>query len=595
MLELWSDGFKANIAPPLQHSITPIRHTMSNRLAWTIFWATALILGALFLAPLVMVIRGGFVAGGAFTLRYVTGVFQNPVYAEGLLNSLLIALGTTTLVTLLAVPLAWLSNRYDFPGKPALGALLLVPMILPPFVGAIGFQQIFGPYGGFNALLGLGAVDWLGQARYAGVVALQALALYPIMYLNAAAALANVDPAMEEAAENLGCSGFRKFRRITLPLIMPGLFAGGTIVFIWSFTELGTPLIMNYTRCAPVQVFDALKEIGTNPFPYALVFVMLVASVLLYALSRCLFGREAYAMQSKAATVSSARRVGGARGLLIALPFAALAFVALTPHLGVIATSFARPGSWYQSVAPLALTMEHYTEALGHGMTVSSIRNSLLYASLAVLLDIALGIAIAYVVVRSRIPWRGALDALAMLPLAVPGLVMAFGYLAISAYWSNQEWVKESRVWQVLLDVRTNPTLFLVIAYGVRRLPYMVRSAVAGLQQTSETLEEASKNLGAGTWTTLRRITLPLIAANLVAGAMLAFAFSMLEVSDSLMLAQQQDFFPITKTIYELFQFIGTGQYIASALGVWAMAFLAVTLIGASLLLGRKMGALFRA
>jgi iron(III) transport system permease protein len=107
------------------------------------------------------------------------------------------------------------------------------------------------------------------------VIILQALSLYPILYLNTSAALANMDPAMEEAAANLGCSGFRKFRKITLPLIMPGLFAGGTIVFIWSFTELGTPLIMNYTKCAPVQVFDALKEIGTNPFPYALVFVML--------------------------------------------------------------------------------------------------------------------------------------------------------------------------------------------------------------------------------------------------------------------------------------------------------------------------------
>jgi iron(III) transport system permease protein len=123
----------------------------------------------------------------------------------------------------------------------------------------------------------------------------------------------------------------------------------------------------------------------------------------------------------------------------------------------------------------------------------------------------------------------------------------------------------------------------------------VVRSAVAGLQQTSVTLEEAAANLGAGLFTTLRRITLPLIMANLIAGALLAFAFSMLEVSDSLMLAQRADFYPITKTIYELFQLIGTGQYIASALGVWAMVFLAVTILGASLILGKKLGALFRA
>ena len=248
---------------------------MRKSLAWTIYLSTFALFGLLFLAPLWTVIRGGFVVNGEFTLRYLLGVFQNPIYSEGLFNSLMLAIGTTTLVTLIAVPLAWLNNRYDFPGKKLVGGLILVPMILPPFVGAIGFQMVLGQYGGLNALMGWGPIDWLGRSQYWGVIILQALSLYPIMYLNASAALANLDPAMEEAAANLGCSGFRKFRKITLPLMMPGLFAGGTIVFIWSFTELGTPLILNYTKCASVQVFDALKEIGTNPFPYALVFVML--------------------------------------------------------------------------------------------------------------------------------------------------------------------------------------------------------------------------------------------------------------------------------------------------------------------------------
>jgi iron(III) transport system permease protein len=567
---------------------------MRRGTAWAVFGIAMTVFALLFLVPLWMVVSGGFYVGGEFTVRYLAGVFRNPIYAEGLRNSVMIAVTTTSLVTLIAVPLAWLSNRYEFPGKRVLSGLILVPMILPPFVGAIGFQQILGQYGALNTLLGLGPVDWIGKGRFFGVVLLQTLGLYPIMYLNVAAALANVDPAMEEAAENLGCHGFRKFRRITLPLIMPGLFAGGTIVFIWSFTELGTPLIMNYTRCAPVQVFDALKEIGTNPFPYALVFVMLTTSVLLYTATKLAFGRQAYAMQSKAATVAGAETVTGWRGAAVVLPFVMVAALALVPHGGVILTSFSAPGSWYQTVLPEVFTADNYREALSHSMTVSSIRNSLLYSSLAVLFNMVLGVAIAFVVVRSDLRFRGVLDALAMLPLAVPGLVMAFGYLAISSQFSNQEWVKESRFWQSLLDVRANPTLFLVIAYAVRRLPYMVRSAVAGLQQTSVTLEEAASNLGASPATTIRRITLPLITANLIAGAMLAFAFSMLEVSDSLMLAQRQDYYPITKTIYELFQLIGTGKYIASALGVWAMVFLGVTILGASIILGRKMGALFR-
>lgn len=562
--------------------------------AWAIFLTTLAVFGVLFLWPVIRVISGGFIVEGQFTTEYLLGVFRNPIYAEGLLNSLKLAVGTTTLTVLIALPLAWLANRYDFRGKVVLTGLLLVPMILPPFVGAIGMQQILGQYGVLNAVLGLGPIDWLGRGRYFGVILLQALGLYPILYLNASAALANVDPAMEEAAENMGCSGLRKFFRITLPLIMPGLFAGGTVIFIWSFTELGTPLIMNYTRCAPVQVYGALKEISSNPFPYALVFVMLSTSVLLYLFTKLVFGRHAYAMQSKATTATVARPARGLRKLCVPAPFILVVLIALLPHAGVILTSFSVPGSWYQSVLPSAFTLGNYAEALGHRMTVGSIRNSLLFSSLAVVLNLGVGLSIAFVVVRSNLKFRGLLDALAMLPLAVPGLVMAFGYLSISSWLSNKPAVRESAYLQSLVDIRTNPTLFLVIAYAMRRLPYMVRAAVAGLQQTSVTFEESAANLGASPLTTARRVTLPLIMANLIAGTLLAFAFSMLEVSDSLMLAQRADFYPITKTIYELFQLIGTGKYVASALGVWAMVFLAVTILGSSLILGKKLGAIFR-
>lgn len=563
---------------------------MKRSTAWIVFSLCCAVFAVTLLLPLGLIISGGFVEQGRFTLKYLAGVFQNPIYVEGLWNSLKIALGTTTLVALIAVPLAWLGNRYEFPGKKLCSGLILVPMILPPFVGAIGFQQMFGQYGAVNALFHLGPVDWLGKSRYFGVVALQALGLYPILYLNVAAALANIDPAMEEAAENLGCRGWRKFWKITLPLMMPGCFAGGTLVFIWSFTELGTPLIMNYTRCTPVQVFDALKEIGSNPFPYALVFVMLVTSCLLYFAGKVMFGGRAYAMQSKAATVGSPQ---SARWWVL-LPFVTVIGLALLPHLGVVLTSVCEPGAWYRSVMPQAWTGQNYVEALGHSMTVSSIRNSLVYSGLAVGFNVVLGVTIAYVVVRSDLRVRGVLDGLAMLPLAVPGLVLAFGYLAISSRLINLEWVRDSRLWTAVFDVRTNPTLFLVIAYAVRRLPYMVRAAVAGLQQTSVALEEAAANLGATPLRTAWRVTLPLIAANLMAGVMLAFSFSMLEVSDSLMLAQRADFFPITKTIYELFQLIGTGKYVAAALGVWAMVFLAGTILGCSLILGKKMGQLFR-
>jgi iron(III) transport system permease protein len=567
---------------------------MRKPTARIVFSLTLIVLAVGFLFPLWLAVRNGFVSpDGQFTLRYLTGVFRNPVYLEGLLNSLRIAAGTTLLATLFALPPAWLSNRYSFAGKTGLNALILVPMILPPFVGAIGFQQILGQYGALNALLGLN-IDWLGRGQWAGVILLQSLSLFPVMYLNITAALANIDPAMDEAAQNLGASGFARFRRITLPLMMPGLFAGGTIVFIWAFTELGTPLIMNYTRVASVQVYDALKEIGGNPFPFALVFVMLAVSAGLYFLSKLLVGGRTYTLPGKTATAFQAVRLAGGRAWLVRLPFLLLIMLALLPHFGVILTSFTAPGGWYHTILPQAFTTGNYSEALGHGITVSSIRNSLGFSLLAMIFTLVFGIGIAFVTVRSNLRFRGLLDGLAMLPLAVPGLVMASGYLALSSLLSNLETVRNSPALLNLFDVKTNPTLFLVLAYGIRRLPYMVRSAAAGLQQTSAELEESAANLGASPGVSLRRITLPLITAHLIAGALLTFSFSMLEVSDSLMLAQREEFYPITKTIYELFQLIGTGKYIASALGVWAMLFLAVTLVGSSLLLGKKLGALFR-
>jgi iron(III) transport system permease protein len=222
--------------------------------------------------------------------------------------------------------------------------------------------------------------------------------------------------------------------------------------------------------------------------------------------------------------------------------------------------------------------------ALSHDLTVPAIANSLRFASIATVVDLFLGVAIAYVVVRSKIAGRQLLDLLAMLPLAVPGLVLAFGYLAMS---------QDGKFFGFLNPTR-DPTILLIIAYSVRRLPYVVRSAAAGFQQTSETLEEAAQNLGATPFRALVKITLPLIMANVIAGGLLAFSFAMLEVSDSLILAQKQVFYPITKAIMELFQLLGDGKFIASALGVWAMAFLGITIAGLSLVLGKKLGAIFR-
>jgi len=563
---------------------------MSKPLSIFVFALTAVFFACFFVLPIFETLSGAFhEPGKGFTLAYIIEVFRNPIYLEGLWNSLLMGVFSTLLAIGIALPLAFLANRFLFPGKTILSALILIPMILPPFVGAIGVKQILGQMGALNALLqSMGLmdpehpIDWLGQSRLWGVVIMNALHLYPILYLNLVAALANVDPAMEEAAENLGCTGFRKFRKITLPLIMPGLFAGGTIVFIWAFTELGVPLMFEFNRVTSVQIFHGIKDIGGNPFPFALVAVMLLSTVILYAASKYFFGRDNHAMMPKATSLGGPRGLPPLPAILCTLAFTVVTLIAVLPHIGVILVAFS--SDWYDRILPTGWTLAHFESALGHNLTLPSIQNSLKYASLATLIDVVLGIAIAYVVVRTKLPGRQILDAMSMLPLAVPGLVLAFGYLAMT---------QEGKLFG-FMDPKVDPLLILVIAYSVRRLPYVVRSAAAGFQQTSETLEEAAHNLGCPPLRTLRKITIPLIAANLTAGAMLAFSFAMLEVSDSLILAQKQEDFPITKAIYELYQLLGEGRFVASALGVWAMVFLGVTILGASLILGKKLGAIFR-
>lgn len=563
---------------------------MSQSFARAVFALTAVFFAAFFVWPIFQIVKGGFMdADGRLTLVYVTTLLADPVYQEGLLNSFLLTSATTSLALLIAVPLALVADRYAFPGKTLLTSVILVPMLLPPFVGAIGIKQIFGQYGAFNSLLielGLRpegwTFDWFALHQFWGIAIVNALSLYPIIYLNAVAALANIDPAMEEAAANLGCTGFRRFRRITLPLMRSGLFAGGTIVFIWAFTELGTPLVFDYPRVTSVQIFYGLKDIGANPFPYALVAIMLVATTSLYAIGKGLFGRQSYAMMAKATAGGGPRRLPLGRGLLCTAVFGGVFFLAVLPHLGVILVAFS--DDWHATIVPNSLTLDNFKLALGHDLTVSAIANSLRFASISTVVDLILGVAIAYVVVRSRIPGRQVLDFLAMLPLAVPGLVLAFGYLAMS---------QEGKFFGFLNPTK-DPTILLIIAYSVRRLPYVVRSAAAGFQQTSETLEEAAQNLGSPPLKAMIRVTLPLITANLIAGGLLAFSFAMLEVSDSLILAQKQAFYPITKAILELFQLLGDGKFIASALGVWAMAFLGVTIAGLSILLGKKLGAIFR-
>ena len=534
--------------------------------------------------PLAHVFSNAFFTADGFSLVFLKLMFSSPNYTIILANSVNLGLAVTLLTTLISLPLAFLLVRYEFPGKGLLTGLILIPLVLPPFVGAIGMRQLMARFGSVNLLLlQLGLIDqpidWLGGGSFWGVVILETLHLYPIMYLNLAAALANVDPSLEEAARNMGANGVKLFRTVTFPLILPGYFAGAIIVFIWAFTDLGTPLVFEYREVVAVQIFNMVTDLHQNPMGYTFVVVVIAVTLFFFYLSKRILGGGRYEMLGRG-HVASGTRPASARLVVIAyVSVLAVTALALLPHFGVVLTSVAK--RWFLTVLPSEYTVQFYQKVFSHDLALLSIKNSFLLSGLSTIIDIVLGVTIAYILARKRVPGRAALDVLAMLPLALPGLVLAFGYVAAFS--------------ATPLDPRTNPVPLLVIAYAVRRLPYMVRAAYAGFQQTSVVLEEAAINLGASPVKTLFQITMPLVFANLIAGAVLSFSFAMLEVSDSLILASKEPYYPITKAIYALLQRIEDGPYIASAMGMLGMLLLAASLFVAGRLFGRRMGELFRA
>ncbi len=580
-----------------------------------------IILGALMLAPVVLMVGASFLDGNTPTLFWLRQVLSNQVFMGRLGNSLMLALIVTLLANIIAIPLATLSLRYSFKGKAILSGLILAPLVLPPFVGAIGMQQLLGKFGSLTMLLqyagifGSGeGINWLRDGGFWACAILITLGLYPIVFLNVQAALANIDPAMLEAAENLGGTPLTNFRRITLPLAMPGIFAGSALCFIWAFTDLGIPLLLDYRPVVSRALFDDLAVVSTGrgSEAFAKVLVVLVISVLVYVLGKLTLGRHNYAMTSKAAVAQTETQLSWGRSLLVALPFLIVIFLAMLPHIGVILYSFTavavEPGigwgephvfGWHRTIFPSRFTLNGYISVFRTPEIYVAIINSLKYAAISTFFDVIIGVCVAWLLVRTKVVGRHLLDALAMLPLAVPGLVMAFGYLAMIPMFM---WLLNTagKPFGFSVDFKwfmTHPMLILVIAYSMRRLPYMVRSAAGGLQQTSVTLEEAGYNLGASSWQVMRRITLPLLMANLIAGTLLTFSFAMLEVSDSIILTQFDADYPLAKKLYVLGTDTAGPDNIrnACALGVIAMLLLGGTIISAVLLMGKRLGALFRA
>lgn len=570
----------AAVALPARRGL-PIRRSLLTLATWAICIA---LLGPFLVYPVGRVILGAITSEGKTDFKQLLLPLQDPQYRQSLLNSFYIGCAVTIFSSIIALPLAYAGARLRFFGKSLLTGLLLVPLLLPPLVGAVGLKQFLGREGLANLLLQTLHITKkpiiFQELELPMVVLVAALHLYPLIYLNVAAAWANVDTALEEAAENQGAGAWRVFRTVTLPLLLPGYLSGALIVFIFAFTDLGTPLIFGLDKVVAVQIYNARTDIH-SPLGYVMAFWMTLLAGVIFWLSRRFLDGGRIATVARGTRRSGERTVKPWQGVLIYLYFAIVILLALVPHIGVVVASFA--SDWTSRVLP-EWSLDNYRAIFGEhrDLAANSIKVSLICAALSMTIDVVAGFALAYALVRGNVWGRGLLDTIAMLPLALPGLILAFGLLV--TYNGTR------------LDPISNSAMpLLVISYAVRRLPYALRAVSAGLQQTSVALEEASLNIGASPLRTMWQISRPLVMANLIAAGLLTFAFAVLEVSDSLILALDPDNYPITRAILQLSTSISGGSFVACALGVIGMALLTTTFLVVNRLLGKQLGSLFRA
>ena len=536
---------------------------------YSLLQALAALLIALFLltflvVPVLNVVYIAFADGsGGLTLSHFGAFFSISLMQESFWNSLIVAFASVFFASMIALPLAYLTCRFEFRGALLIQTLGVLPLIMPPFVGAVAMQLIFGRSGSVNLLLN----EWFGVSiplmeGLTGVVFVESLHYFPFILLNLTAALNNIDSAMEESAQNLGAHGVRLFRRIVFPLAMPGYVAGASLVFIKVFDDLGTPLVLNVTNMLAPQAYLRITSVGLeDPIGYVISVIMVAFSLVALWLSARVLKDKDYSTTQRGGSSLMRRRLSPAQSALAYGWIGLLLLLVLSPHIGIVLLSLSKV--WSFSVLPDAYTFEHFKTVLVDSPRM--IVNTLLYCGLAALLDVVIGTAIAYLILRTKVPGRQALDFMASAALAIPGIVLAIGYLRTF----------KGVTLPGIDDPVTTLWIMIAIAYAVRRLPYALRSCMAALQQVSVSLEEAAENLGASKARTIKRIVVPLMAGGILAGFVTSFITAAVELSATIMLTTTQSDAPMSYGIYLYMQSIA-GRGPGAALGVLAVIIVAV-------------------
>lgn len=499
----------------------------------------------------------------------VAAFASRPDEWRALWASVWISLASVALAAAIGVPLAFLFEGLEFPGRKTLGSLIALPAVLPPFVGVIAFLFLYGE-SGFAAravqwVLGLERAPWRLQGAGA-ILLVHAYSMYVYFYLLTRAGLAKLDASMLEAAQALGAGRWETFGRVTLPLLRPSLAGAALLVFMTALGSFSAPYVFGGGFRVMTTQIVATKLNGELPLAMVETVALAAVAILGLVLLRRTEGDDVLTALGKG-TAPRRRpiRRPGARRLATAAGWA-LACLLLLPHLTLALVSLVPYGTWTTEALPPVLSLVNYQRLFGEAARLRPLVNSLWMAAASTFAALVLALTAAALVARRR-PWqfRGPIEALVVLPWAVPATVFA---IALATTFSVHRPL-------TLRWVLVGTTVLLPLAYLVRNLPVTGRAVLAGYRQLDPALAEAAASLGAGRWSTFRRVTLPLLKPALAAGGSLAFVTALGDFVTSIVL-YTYDNRPISIEIMSSLRLSELG--VAAAFGVIVMVLSAAVL-----------------
>ena len=541
------------------------------RLENLVIGAAIVALTILVILPVASLVLASVWQDGHFTTEFFAEALSGRSYLRALGNSLLLGAWTGLLSVVIGVPLAWAVSRTNVPGKGLIQLTATLSYLSPPFLTAIAFVNLFSPNAGLiNVVLRevLGLNFGFNIFTMSGLVFVTVLHTFPFVYLLASSALQSVDASYEEAAQILGASKLRTALTITLPLVAPAVLSGTLLAFVNAIALFGSQAIIGLPGrivTLPTRIyslFDYPPQLGTAS---ALSLLFIAITVAALYLQRSFLARRSYVTLAGKGARPQLMDLGPWRWVLFGACVLTFVVAILLPYGTLIAVSFSK--SWglnfWQN-----LTLENYRFVLiDYDVTRRAILNSLMLATIAATLCVLLGAIISWIDIRTKLPGRRFLDYASLIPLGLPGIVMAVALL---------------QFWLAMPIALYGTFAILLLAYVGRYVPLGVRAANSSLRQIDPSLEEAAQILGASWGQTMKEITLPLIKPGLFAGWLLVFVPVIQELSASILLFSSTSI-TLAVAVYNLYE-TGYTEPVA------ALAMVNMVIIAVAIAIARRFG-----